>query len=436
MSGVIIAAPQSNSGKTVVTLGLLRRLRNQGVRVGAAKAGPDYIDPGFLAAACGAPCRNLDVWAMRRATLAAQIAALQSSAEIILCEGTMGLFDGAGLTGRGSTADLAALTGWKIILVVSLEGQAASSAALIEGFARHRRDVTIGGVIFNRVASRRHAAMAEAALRQSLPEMRVLGAVSRDASLALPSRHLGLVPSGEQPALDTFLERAAVVMGDAIDSAALRALTAPASLAPQRTSPPLPTLGARIAIAKDDAFVFAYDGVTEGWRADGAELCFFSPLKDEAPPEQVDAIYLPGGYPELHAGRIANNRRFLDGLRKAAHRGVAIYGECGGYMVLGRGLVDADGTRHAMAGLLPAETSFAERKLHLCYRAVTLASDGVLGRAGQAYRAHEFHYATVMEEGAAPRLFSVIDADETALGSAGCAVGRVAGSFIHLIDRV
>lgn len=435
MSGLIIAAPQSNSGKTVVTLGLLRHFRNQGVRVGAAKAGPDYIDPGFLAAACGTPCRNLDVWAMRRATLAAQIAALQSRADIVVCEGVMGLFDGAGLASRGSTADLAALTGWKVVLVVGLEGQGASSAALIEGFARHRRDVTMGGVIFNRVASPRHAAMAEAALRQSLPEMLVLGAVPRDASLALPSRHLGLVPSGEQPALEAFLERAAAIMGDAIDSAALRALAAPTSLAPEYASSPLPPLGARIAIAKDDVFVFAYDAVLEGWRAQGAELCVFSPLNDEAPPEDADAVYLPGGYPELHAARIASSRRFLDGLRKAAQRGAAVYGECGGYMVLGSGLVDADGVRHAMAGLLPVETSFAARKLHLGYRAVTLAGDGVLGRAGQAYRAHEFHYATVTEEGAAPRLFSVVDADETALGLAGCVVGRVAGSFIHLIDR-
>jgi cobyrinic acid a,c-diamide synthase len=435
LAGLIIAAPQSGSGKTVVTLGLLRHLQRKGLRVAAAKSGPDYIDPSFLAAACGRPCRNLDAWAMRRESLAAEIQSLEKSAELVLCEGAMGLFDGAGITGAGSTAALAALSGWPVILIVSLEGQAASAAALIEWFARHRSDVTIAGVIFNRAGSERHAAIASEAVRQTLPAMKLLGAVPRAASLDLPARHLGLIPAGEHAELDAFLDRAAAIIGSAIDVDALLDLARPATLTGERRGAPLPMLGARIAVARDHAFVFAYESVLQGWRAAGAELSFFSPLADEAPARDADAVYLPGGYPELYAGLIASNHAFLAGLRHAGQRGAAIYGECGGYMVLGESLVDAQGTTHAMAGLLPLKTSFAARKLHLGYRVASLAASGPLGNAGQLYRGHEFHYASITEEGPGAPLYRIADSDGAALGFAGRVAGTVAGSFIHLIDQ-
>jgi cobyrinic acid a,c-diamide synthase len=435
MAGLIIAAPRSGSGKTVVTLGLSRALRDRRLRVATAKVGPDYIDPSFLAAASGSPCRNLDNWAMRPSTLAAEIARLEASADIVLCEGVMGLFDGAGATGAGSTAEIAALTGWPVVLVVSLEGQAASAAALIEGFARHRRDVTIAGVIFNRVAGERHMALATGALRRAMPELPVLGALPRAGNLELPSRHLGLIPAGEHQSLDNFLDRAAAAIRQSIDIDALIGLARPSRLTATSPEPPLTPLGTRIAVARDRAFVFSYETVLEAWRAAGAELTFFSPLQDAPPPLDAHAIYLPGGYPELHAGRIAANRNFLGGLRRAAQRGAAIYGECGGYMVLGESLVDTDGIPHAMAGLLPLKTSFAARKLHLGYRSVTLAAGGPLGSAGQRFRGHEFHYASIIGEGESATLFHVEDADGTALGPAGLAAGNVVGSFLHLIDR-
>jgi cobyrinic acid a,c-diamide synthase len=173
----------------------------------------------------------------------------------------------------------------------------------------------------------------------------------------------------------------------------------------------------------------------EGWRSAGAELTPFSPLADEAPVMDADAVFLPGGYPELHAGALAGNRRFLAGLVEAAERGATIYGECGGYMVLGRGLVDAAGTRHAMAGLLPLETSFAERRRQLGYRQARLPAAGPLGAAGAAFRGHEYHYATILEEGAGSPLFATADADGSALGMAGRVKGKVMGSFLHLVDR-
>ncbi len=436
MTGLIIAAPQSGSGKTVVTLGLLRVLRKRGLRVAAAKVGPDYIDPGYLGAACGVPCRNLDPWAMRRETVAAEIRALRSEAELVLCEGVMGLFDGAGKAGLGSTAELAALTGWPVVLVVNLEGQAHSVAALVEGFARHRRGVAVTGVIFNRVGGARHAAMAESALRRAMPEMTLLGAVPRSADLDLPSRHLGLVPAGEHSALEAFLDRAAARVGAAIDLDALLRLARPSSLADGAATPALPPSGARVAVARDQAFAFAYETLLEGWREAGAALTFFSPLADEAPAGDCDAVYLPGGYPELFAGRIAGSRIFMDGLRGAARRGAAIYGECGGYMVLGQSLVDAEGALHRMAGLLPLQTSFAARKLHLGYRTASLVAKAPLGAAGESFRGHEFHYASIVAEGDGAPLFRIADADGTLLGLVGRIAGNVMGSFVHLIDRV
>ena len=188
-------------------------------------------------------------------------------------------------------------------------------------------------------------------------------------------------------------------------------------------------------VARDTAFAFAYPWLLDGWRRAGAEVAFFSPLADEAPSEGADAVYLPGGYPELHAGRIAANGRFKAGLAAAAGRGAAVYGECGGYMVLGRALVDRDGARHPMAGLLPLTASFAERRLHLGYRGLTLKSGGPLGSAGAAFRGHEFHYATVVDEDRSTPLFEGADAAGRGLPHLGSAAGNVVGSFAHIVDR-
>ncbi len=194
-------------------------------------------------------------------------------------------------------------------------------------------------------------------------------------------------------------------------------------------------LGQRIAVASDTAFAFAYPHLLAAWREAGAEILPFSPLADQAPDLAADAVYLPGGYPELQAGRLAGNRCFLDGLRAAAGQGRAIYGECGGYMVLGTGLTDAEGQRHAMAGLLPVETSFAERRLHLGYRRTALAAATPLGAAGTVWRGHEFHYASILSEGPGEALFEAWDAEGAPLGRLGRRAGSVFGSFFHLIDR-
>ncbi len=367
-----------------MTLGLLRHLREHGRRVAAAKAGPDYVDPTFHRAASGGDCINLDLWAMRPATLRGLVGMLEAAAELVLCEGVMGLFDGTGPDGEtGSTAELARLTGWPVVLVVDARRQGASAAALVAGFARHDPALPLAGAVFNRVAGPRHRALLEAAMARHLPALPCLGALPQDPVLLLPERHLGLVPAGEQPA-EAAIARAAASVAAGLDCDRLVALARPAILADAGPTTPLAPLGARIAVARDEAFLFAYPSVLEGWRRQGAEVSLFSPLADMPPDPAADAVYLPGGYPELHAGRLAAATRFLSGLQQAAAQGKVIYGECGGYMVLGETLADAESRVHRMAGLLPLATSFAERRLHLGYRDATLCEAGPLGAAGHA----------------------------------------------------
>lgn len=434
--GLVIAAPASGSGKTLIVMGLARALTRRGLTVRVAKSGPDFIDPGFHAAAAGAAAINLDAWAMRRETLLSLAAGMEAEADIVLCEGAMGLFDGAGPGGEaGSTAELALLTGWPVVLAIDVRGQSASVAALARGFAGHRPDLPLAGLILNRAGGTGHQAVLREALGRALPDLPILGMIQRRADLVLPERHLGLVQAAEHDDLEALIGRAADAMEEGIDIPRLLALASPGLSCPAPVSPPVPPLGQRIAIAHDTAFAFAYPAMLAGWRAAGAALSFFSPLADEAPEPEADAVFLPGGYPELHAGTLAAAANFKKGLGLSASCGAAIYGECGGYMVLGEGVIDAEGRRHEMAGLLPLVTSFAERRLHLGYREVRLAAAAPLGAEGSRFRGHEFHYSRIVAEGPSPSLFQATDARGGEIGRMGLVRGRVMGSFLHLIDR-
>src|SRR5688500_6088484 len=359
---LILAAPSSGCGKTLITLALLRAFKNSGLRVVSAKVGPDYIDPRFHEVATGRPCVNLDAWGMRRALIDALLVAQQDDADLIIIEGVMGLFDGPE-KGKGSTADLARALGIPIVFVVDASHQSQSVAALVHGFATFRKGVRISGVILNKVTSERHGRM----LAASLPKELLIGSVPRQTGLEIPSRHLGLKQAQELTDLETLIARAAELAASSIDLEKLKSLAQPLAVAPklpQFLSP----LVQRIAVARDEAFGFAYEHILAGWRAMGAELRFFSPLADKPPSPDADAVFMPGGYPELHAAKLSLNSNFLDGLGQAAARGALIYGECGGFMVLGRYIADARGKAHPMAALLPHATSFAERKLTLGYR--------------------------------------------------------------------
>jgi cobyrinic acid a,c-diamide synthase len=434
--GLLISAPASGTGKTTVTLGLLAALRARGMAVQPFKSGPDYIDPAFHAAASGRASYNLDSWAMPQAMLQAMLS-VAADADLTIAEGSMGLFDGvakAGETGTGASADIAAMMGWPVVLVLDVSGQAQSAAAVALGFARMRPDVTLAGVVLNRVASARHEALARAGMDAA--GIRVFGALPRNPGIALPERHLGLVQAEENPALEAFLALAAAFISEHLD---IEALLAAAEFSgqtggPAKITPP----GMRISLARDSAFSFVYPHLMAGWRAAGATLLPFSPLQNEAPDDSADCCWLPGGYPELHAGKLAAAGHFRAGLQSFAQTR-PVHGECGGYMAMGEALVDKQGERHRMAGLLGLVTSYEKRKMHLGYRAATLLT-AMPGQAkGQGLRGHEFHYSTILDQPDAP-LAEVRDATGAVVPETGslrrfAGGGMATGTYFHLIGQ-
>lgn len=428
----MIAAPRSGAGKTTVTLGLLRALRRRGMRVRAFKAGPDYIDPAFHCAALGHPSYNIDSWAMRWTTTAGILTGDLAQADLVVVESLMGLFDGVthpGHWGTGASADLAAATGWPVVLVLDVSGQSQTAAAAARGFSGFRDGVAIAGAILNRTGSERHTRLVSAALRDA--GIAVLGALPRRTDVDLPERHLGLVQAEETANLDQRLDRLGDFLEAHVDISALVACAYPGRVnggPPVRGRAP----GQRIALARDAAFSFVYPHLLARWRAAGAEIIPFSPLGDEQPDAAADVLWLPGGYPELHAGQLAAAARFKASVRNFATTR-PVHGECGGYMTLGAGLVDAAGARHEMIGLIGLETSFASRKMQLGYRKAELLADCPLGTKGSVVTGHEFHYATILGEPDAP-LFRMQNADGDRLPSGGSARGQVTGSFFHFID--
>lgn len=427
--GLMISAPASGTGKTTVMLGLLRALRDDGMVVQPYKSGPDYIDPAFHLAAAGRASFNFDTWAMDQALLGG-IAAQRAGADICVAEGSMGLFDGVatrGQSGFGSSAETALAMGWPVVLVIDVGGQAQSAAATALGFRMYNPDLPFAGVILNRVASPRHERLTRAGMERA--GVRVLGALPRRGDLKLPERHLGLIQAVEHPDLEAAIAGYADFLRENVDLSALKQV---ARTGPEMPTAPLPRPPAqRIALAQDAAFSFTYPHLVTGWRAAGADILPFSPLADEAPDPSADLAWLPGGYPELHAGTLAAALRFKTGLRRFADT-KPVHGECGGYMALGAGLIDKDGVRHEMAGLLGLETSYEKRKFNLGYRRAVLERPMPGFAAGAALRGHEFHYSSILEQPDAP-LAAVFDADGGAVVQTGSRRGHVTGTFFHLI---
>jgi cobyrinic acid a,c-diamide synthase len=405
------------------------------------KCGPDYIDPAFHEIAAGRPSFNLDSWAMGEGPIATLATDVSTGADISIAEGVMGLFDGAaarGQSGSGATADLASILGWPVVLVLDVTGQTETAAAVALGCARYRDDVDIAGVILNRLASERHLSLVTPAFARI--NISVFGAILRDDRLALPERHLGLVQARELPAIDDRLDAVADIIGAAVDLDAIRQSARPTKSVVNRDGQSdkarqLQPPGQRIALAQDHAFSFIYPHVLRQWRLAGAEIFPFSPLADEAADAAADAVWLPGGYPELHAGRLASAHNFRESLQKLARRSIPIHGECGGYMVLGRGLEDAEGNKHEMTGLLGLETSFSKRRLHLGYRRARLRVACSLGAAGTEVLGHEFHYASTVLASGDP-LVDCRDAVGIEMLEQGTRQGATTGTFFHVIDRV
>lgn len=433
MTGFLLSAPQSGAGKTIITLSLLRALKKRGIAISPYKAGPDYLDPLYHQEAAQCESVNLDCWAMNSQRIRGAVQKSLNKNHLIVVEGMMGLFDGAAY-GEGSSADLASLLQLPIILIVDCARQSHSIAALVRGFATHRKDVMVSAIILNKVASARHEMMLRGALEQ-LP-IPILGAVYREKTMELASRHLGLIQPFELKDFDQFIKQAAEMIEKSIDIDVLLKLVhefkgAELNGNENKQFRKLAPLGNHIAIAKDCAFSFNYRHIIDDWRQAGAEISFFSPVNDEEPLGQADAIYLGGGYPELYVNRLESATRFKNAMRTAAARDCLIYGECGGFMVLGSSIEDEDGIKRQMLGLLPIETSFKIKKLHLGYRSLRPTSNFVWNCS---LRGHEFHYSSITHQGEAAPLFYAKDAFGEDLGPVGMRRGSVAGSYIHIID--
>ncbi|CAH2031760.1 cobyrinate a,c-diamide synthase [Trichlorobacter ammonificans] len=441
MKTLVIAAPQSGSGKTTVTLGLLALLTRRGQRVAPFKAGPDFIDPGYHRLITGRPSVNLDSWICPSSFVRETFRHHTGGCDWAVIEGVMGLFDGLGATAdQGSTAAIARLTGAPVLLVVNARGMAASAAALMTGFARFDPAVRLAGVVFNNVGSERHAQLLARAMADHCPDVPFLGALPRDEELVIPSRHLGLVTAADNPLPAAFVDRLADAVERHINLELLERCCCSGTLMPvgepveweSAERQPVP-----IAVARDRAFCFLYEDNLRLMRRAGLEPCFFSPLADRVVPPGCRGIYLPGGYPELHREELAENRPMLAALRAAVATGLPVYAECGGLVYLTNGIadsegMDADDPAHPFVGVFPVTARMGTRRAALGYREVTLLRDCLLGGAGELVRGHEFHYSRIGEMPAGIRRDYRVSRPGEAGWDEGYGSARCLASYVHL----
>lgn len=438
MRGLLFAAPSSSSGKTSLTAAILRAFVDRGASVLPIKVGPDYIDSQFLSLASkGGRCLNLDLWAMSHEQVGFYIGS--ESHDFAVAEGVMGLFDG-GKDGRGSSADVASLFGWSVILIIDVAGQGESIAAVIKGMREFRTDIHIGGVIFNRLRSASHGDFLQEIMARHHSDLPILGMVEEMDSLQFASRHLGLKQAVESSdEVDMKLQHAAAKIATQIDLPALRKLAAGNFIKAKKLkeeSKFLPTSELRhIAIAKDEAFSFIYQHHLDHWHKQGVAISYFSPLRDEAPLAESEMIFLPGGYPELHAKTISQATNFKQSLHEAAAEKL-IYAECGGYMVLGDSITDFHGATYDMLGFFRLETSFSPSARTLGYRTAELLCDNAIAKKGTRFKAHEFHHARITSCGYenAQALWHASDSLGKEFCSIGHCNGNISGSFLHIIS--
>jgi cobyrinic acid a,c-diamide synthase len=434
---LILAAPNSGSGKTLLTAGLAGAFKRRGFVVQPFKCGPDYIDSGYHALAAGRECRNLDTWLLSPEQVRMLFGRATADADVAVIEGVMGLFDGFGaLDDAGSTADVARLLEGPVILVVDARGMARSAAALVAGFQQFDPRVRIGGVLLNRVGSQRHAELCATAITHhtGLP---CFGYLPRRDAFKLPERHLGLITIGEDHSIAPVLEQVADALEQTCDLDALLALANTAPLL--GTAPPTALVTAAetadrpvIAVALDTAFSFAYPEMFELLTAAGATIASFSPLTSPMLPPDTAGIILSGGFPELYAEQLSHNTSLFRQIKAAYAADVPIYAECGGLMYLTNALIDQQGQRWPMVGLLPGHSVMTDR-LILGYRTVRAVQDGPLLPAGATIRGHEFHYSSWENRPAdlAPA-YQVLAPTGNDSYDEGAQLGSLVASYIHL----
>lgn len=428
---LVIAAVTSGAGKTTLAAGLIAALRARGLRVQPFKCGPDYLDPSYHTAAAGRPCRTLDTWLLPEATLRGLFGRACQDADIAVVEGVMGLYDGRANGDLGSTAHIARLLDAPVLLVLDVAKASRTLAAVVLGLARFDPRVRLAGVVLNNVASERHRQWVAEAIEAGA-QVPVLGALPRQPDGALPERHLGLQPSWERAELPVLLERLAAHVAAHVDLPRVLALARSAGplggpahdpLAAAEAGPPVV-----LALARDAAFGFYYQDSLDLLAACGAVLVPFSPLADAALPDGTAGVYIGGGYPELHAAALAANAPLLAELRQRVGAGMPLYAECGGLMYACQGIVDFDGRRHPMLGLLPGWSAMRQRRVQLGYVEVEALRDTLLHRAGDRVRGHEFHWSE-LEGTPEPPAYRIAGREPP---HEGWAAGRVLASYVHL----
>ncbi len=431
IKAVVIAGVSSGAGKTTVTTGIIGALARRGLSVQPFKAGPDYIDPGYHTQAAGRPSRNLDTWMLPREAIVELFCRACSGADVAVVEGVMGLYDGRSATGdTGSTAELARMLGLPVLLVVDASGAARSLAAMVLGYKSFDPDLKLAGVIFNGISSESHYQMCREAVAQAT-SLGILGYLPQKPDLVLPERHLGLVPMIEAPAAQDFFRKLATQAEQTIDLNRLMTIAAEAAPpeAPMTLFPQEPqTKMARIAVAQDRAFNFYYQDSLELLEEWGAELVPFSPLADAELPRGLDGIYIGGGFPEIYALELAQNRPMLSAVRRASQDSVPIYAECGGLMYMGRSIRDLSGQEHSMAGVLPVASHMDEARLVLGYRTVRALADGPILHQGEEVRGHEFHWSKLDREPQQEAAYLIVEQSRRE----GFRMGSVWASYIHL----
>jgi cobyrinic acid a,c-diamide synthase len=398
---LVIAGAQSGVGKTTITVGLIDALRRRGLTVQPFKVGPDYIDPTYHTLAAGRPCRNLDTWMLPPGRVRALFARAARPADLALVEGVMGLYDGCSYEDEGgSTAEVAKLLGAPVILVLDAGKQARSAGAVALGYQCFDRGTPLAGFIVNRAAGASHGQGVTAAVERAtgLP---VFGWLPREGRLQVPERHLGLIPTAEPGRWQEFTRGAGEAVARHLDLDRLLALSRQGPPLDGQNPPPdgLPEVECRadgdrplIAVARDEAFHFTYEDNLDLLRGAGAEVVYFSPLRDGSLPARTAGVILSGGFPEVYAGRLAANRTLHAAVRAAHRRGLPLYAECGGLMYLTEAILDGNGVTHPMTGLLPGRCVMGDRPA-LGYRVARSAGDSWFLGKGEAVRGHEFHYS-------------------------------------------
>lgn len=391
-SRFIVSGTSSGSGKTTVALGLMAAFREKGYLVQPFKCGPDFIDPGLHKLVTGQVSRNLDLWMSGEKFTRDTLARNSHNADITIIEGVMGMFDG-GISSSGYLSEVLDIPG---ILVLDVRSMAESAAAIVKGFETLRPKAAPKGIILNRIASTRHLQLVSDAIRAHC-QAEILGYLPRTVAFEIPSRHLGLLTSDEAPLSPEAIQLLARTVIEHVDLDRIKQLFEGArESAPDVISPsPAQQKHCRIGVARDHAFCFYYEDNFDILRDAGCELIFFSPLTDRELPDELNALYLGGGYPELYADTLSNNQSMLNAIRRWIENDRPVYAECGGFMYLTEGIIDQENVFHKMVGAFPVKAHMQKTRASLGYREIRTQRDCCLGPTGTVLRGHEFHYSSI-----------------------------------------